>query len=151
MKSAAVNAYIEIVQNIFNDFTESQRYDSQIISFETKYRNTDQYSCDSGNRTGDNHRCDQTQRAVWNDRLQTDGRYDAAEGAHAHKPGMSETQFPQNTHRKVQRDRHDDIYADRYHLTSEGTGDHSLRHHKLKNDVCDDHHSIGNKIASRGF
>ena len=42
MKSCAVSSKINNIDQVLNDFTKCQGYDGQIISSQTKYRNTDQ-------------------------------------------------------------------------------------------------------------
>ena len=48
MKSIVINPYIQDIDQIFNDLTKGQGYNSQIVSPETKYRDTNdqtKYSC----------------------------------------------------------------------------------------------------------
>ena len=42
MDAVSVDADVQNIDNIFNDLTECQRYNRQIVSFQTQNRNTDE-------------------------------------------------------------------------------------------------------------
>ena len=47
MKSVFIKTDIQDIDQVLNDFTKCQGYDGQIISSQTKYRNTNQYTTDT--------------------------------------------------------------------------------------------------------
>ena len=73
------------------------------------------------------------------------------EGADAHKARVTETQLTQDSDGEVERERHDDIYADGDKLSGEATLEHAALFEYGDNGKGNHQHQKGNEILPRGF
>ena len=60
----------------------------------------------------------------------------------AHKARMPERQVAGNADHQIERERHDDIGADRHELAHDHAGDHAVRLQEVNGDESDDHERV---------
>ena len=111
MKPFVIYANIENVDQVLDDLTKCQGYDSQIVTAKSQYRNTDENSKNSSNHCTYQDCKDQS----WNRREQITGnmgKYSTGISSNAHKASMSKTQLSGITNYQVQGKGSDGVNAD---------------------------------------
>ena len=151
MEAGAVYPHIEVIEDVLNDLPKGQRYNSQIVALKTENRHTDDHACNGSHNAAHDDGQQQTNRSAGHCILNAHGQYNTGKSAYAHKSGMAQAQFPQNTDCQVQAHRHTDVHTDGHQLTRQGVGELSARYEKLHDHKGNDHNAIGDHIAAGGF
>ena len=114
MKSFAVNADIENVDYVLDNFTKCQCNNGKIVSAEAKNRNSDNGAADcTDNSTYDNSN-NKTEYGAGNCICKCSRCNNTAECTKAHKSCVTKAELAQNTYREVKRNCHYYIAAHRY-------------------------------------
>ena len=151
MKSTFVNGNIETVENIFDDLTEGQGHDCQIVAPQTQDGYADEEADDGSQQTADEDGNNHQQNGVTDVLVQKGNGHNAGKSADAHKTGMAQAQLAQNAHGKVQGQGHDDIDADGNKLTAEAAAEDAVVIQKQNNGKNNHNADQRNDILPGGF
>ena len=135
MQTGIIQTEIHNVYNVFDDLTEGEGYDGEVVALEAQYRHADDDAGERREDRADDHGNSQTQRSE-RDGVRKAGRGDdAGERADRHEAGMAERQLAEDADGQVERDRHDDIRADRHEQALDLAGDAAARDGCLHDDI----------------
>ena len=149
--AAAVETDVEVREDALDDLTEGKRHDGEIVAPEAQHRNADEKADDGGEHRADYHCDGETQRSARNDALQRHRRGRTHKRADAHKARVTERQLAHDADGEVERNRHDDIGADRHEHTACRGGQDLLSGEDLEDDIGGDHHGIRDAHPPVGF
>ena len=135
MQTGIIQTKIHNVYKVFDDLTEGEGYDGEVVALEAQYRHADDDTRNRRKQSGNDHSDSQTQRCKRNRIRQTGGGDNARKRADRHKARMAERQLTEDADGQVERDRHDNIRADRHKQTLDLAGDAAARDGCLHDDV----------------
>ena len=121
-----INGDVQAVQYVFNDFTESEGNDRQIVSAQTENRDADEETGNGSEQAADDDSDSHQQNRIA-DIVAKEGNGDnAGESTHAHKACVSQAELTENTDGQVQGQRHDDVDTDGDQLTAEAAAEDAV-------------------------
>ena len=91
MDSVAVDSHIKHVDNILDNLTKCQCYDGKVVTFQTKYRDTDQESEDTRTYSSDDQSDEETKPCICKCVHGCLCKCCAGESTDTHKSGMTKT------------------------------------------------------------
>ena len=116
VEPALVHAHDQAGDDLFDDLTERERHDGEVVAGQAQDRNANEEPGKGGAGGTHDKRYHETDRVV-GDRLGKAHRGDdAAVGTHAHEARMAERQVARDTDDEVEGDGHDNIGADGHEL-----------------------------------
>ena len=150
MQAGAVQTDVQHIDDILDDLAEGQRDDREIVALEAQHRHADDHARNRSADAADDDRKREPQRLKGYCIGQRRGGHNAGKCAHRHEARMAERQLAQDADRQVERNREDDIGADRHEQALHQTGDRARREHGLHDNKGDDHDAEGQqRVPSR--
>ena len=150
VQTALVHTHDQARDDLLDDLTERKRHDGEVVARQTQDGNPDNEPRQRSRRGTDDHGDDQTQAIIGDGLRQAHGRDDAGVRTDAHKARMPERQVAGNADHQIERERHDDIGADRHELAHDHAGDHAVRLQEVDGDESGDHERVRDEVPA-GF
>ena len=147
MDSVAVDSYIKYVDDILNDLTKCQCYDCKVVTFQAKYRDTDQESEDTCTYSSDDQSNKETKSCICKSIHSCLCKCRTGKCTNTHESCMTKAKLTQNTNCQVQGKSQDNIYAKRYQQTLHQVGKQIPCNQSLYDQICCKNHSVCNEIA----
>ena len=151
VETVGVNGHIEAVENVFDDLTEGQSDDGQVVAPQTKHGDTDEEACNTGQYCADDDTEGHEQGWACDIIAQHGHGDDAGKSADAHKARVTQAQLAHDTNGKVQGQSHDDIDADGYQLAAQTALEDTAGIQAVKDRKDDGQNGKGDEVLPRGF
>ena len=116
VQAVGVDADVQIVDEGLDDLAEGEGHNGKVVAVEPQDRDADQQTDDRGQQRAACERDDKNPSVRNAGAVECGGDHRSGEGADAHESGVSEGKLAEHADREVQRQRHDDIGADRHKL-----------------------------------
>src|SRR5699024_10904119 len=140
MQAIGIYAQIAGIHNVFDDFAKGQGNNCKIVTGKAQNRHANQKTKRAGYQTTNHKRQQQSQR-FGGGRTDRNPNQCAGESSDAHKSGMAQAKFTQNTNSQVQGDCQNYIGTDGNQLARKRVAQHIRSRKQLDDNVKCDHNS----------